>query len=182
MSASSSSPVADTERITAAMGQLKHTWVTTLDGMPTIELAAEHVHQALSNLKNEAGFEFNTLVTAVDHFPAEPRFQMVWQLLSLQHNERIRLHARLSSTEPSVDTCTDLWPGAAFGERECYDMFGITFNGHENLRRLLMPEGYDHFPLRKDFPHQGIQPDRLYREWDDQRRLEWEAGKKDGPA
>jgi len=66
----------------------------------------------------------------------------------------------------SVPSIIDLYPGAAYAERECYDMFGIVFDGHADLKRLLMPDGYDHFPLRKDFPHQGIEPDRLYREWD----------------
>ena len=72
-----------------------------------------------------------------------------------------------------MPTCTDLFPGAAFMERECYDMFGVRFEGHAHLRRLLMPEAYGHHPLRKDFPHQGIEPDRLYREWDRERRAEW---------
>ena len=72
-----------------------------------------------------------------------------------------------------LPTCIDLWPGAAFSERECWDMFGIRFEGHvPNLERLLMPEPYEHFPLRKDFPHQGIEPDRLYREWDRARRAQ----------
>jgi len=75
--------------------------------------------------------------------------------------------------DPRVATCTDLWPGAGFSERECYDMFGVRFEGHPDLRRLLMPEGYGHHPLRKDFPHEGIEPDRLYREWDRERRKDW---------
>ncbi|MFT5286457.1 MAG: NADH:ubiquinone oxidoreductase subunit C [Planctomycetota bacterium] len=182
MSSQASLPFTGTERITAALGDIEHSWITTLDNMATIEIASEQAHAVLSALKNDAQFEANTLVTAIDHFPAEPRFQMVWQLLSLQHNERIRVYAKLDSTEPSVGTCIDLWPGAAFGERECYDMFGIHFEGHNNLRRLLMPDGYDHHPLRKDFPHQGIQPDRLYREWDDERRSKWEADEKGGQA
>jgi len=70
-----------------------------------------------------------------------------------------------------VASCTALWPGASYMERECYDMFGIRFEDHPDLKRLLMPDGYGHHPLRKDFPHKGIQPDRLYREWDRERRL-----------
>jgi NADH-quinone oxidoreductase subunit C len=108
-------------------------------------------------------------VTAVDRFPAEPRFEVLWQLHSVANDERVRLRARVNGADPKVPTIVDLYPGAAFSERECFDMFGVVFEGHRGLKRLLMPEGYDHFPLRKDFPHQGIEPDRLYREWDARR-------------
>ena len=80
------------------------------------------------------------------------------------------MRTRLAEDDARVPTCTDLWPGAGYAERECYDMFGIEFDGNPDLRRLLMPEGYEHHPLRKDFPHQGIEPDRLYRAWDRERR------------
>lgn len=107
----------------------------------------------------------------MDHHPRTPRYEVLWQFLSMAHGDRIRVRCLLEGEDPTVPTCIDLWPGAAFMERECYDMFGIRFEGHEGLRRLLMPEGYGHFPLRKEFPHQGIEPDRLYREWE-RRRLE----------
>ncbi len=175
-----SSPCIDTTAIASALEGLEPHWIVTPDDIPTVELDAKHVHDALTRLKQDAQFELCTLVTAIDHFPDEPRFQVVWQLLSLARNQRVRVYARVSSDNAVVATCTDLWPGAAFSERECYDMFGIQFEGHENLRRLMMPDGYDHHPLRKDFPHQGIQPDRLYREWDNDRRGEWEANKKGG--
>jgi NADH-quinone oxidoreductase subunit C len=104
-----------------------------------------------------------------DHFPAEPRFELFWQFLSVQHNDRVRICARVSSEHPHVASIGDLYPGAQYSERECYDMFGVVFDGHQShaggLKRLLMPEGYDHFPLRKDFPHQGIEPDKLYNAW-----------------
>ena len=83
---------------------------------------------------------------------------------------------------PEAPTCTDLWPGAAYFERECFDLLGVRFTGHAHLKRLLMPEGYDHHPLRKDFPHQGIQPDRLYREWDRERRAAYAENERDGEA
>jgi NADH-quinone oxidoreductase subunit C len=90
---------------------------------------------------------------------------------------RLRLSCAPAGDEPSLPTCTTLWPGAAFSERECFDMFGVRFEGHPDLRRLLMPQGYGHHPLRKDFPHQGLEPDRLYRAWDRERRVRWEAEK-----
>jgi len=173
-------PTLDTEAIAAALEGISTKWITTPDGMPTVELPVESVHEALTRLKTNAQFELCTLVTAIDHFPADPRFQVVWQLLSIARNQRVRIYARPSNEDAAVATCTDLWPGAAFSERECFDMFGIRFTGHENLRRLLMPDGYDHYPLRKDFPHQGIQPDRLYREWDAERRAKWESEKEGG--
>jgi len=175
-------PPVDTERIAAVLGDLPTHWVVARDAMPTVEVSSERAHEALTRLARGGEFEVCTLVTAVDHYPDEPRFQLVWQLLSLKHDDRVRVHARVASDDAVVATCTDLWPGAAFGERECFDMFGIRFSGHEGLKRLLMPEGYDHFPLRKDFPQQGIQPDRLYREWDESRREGWDDGAKGGRA
>jgi len=181
MSAPASSPI-ETDAIAAALEGIPVQWITTSDGLPTVLLPCDRVHEALSQLQSKAQFETCSLVTAIDHFPASPRFQVVWQLLSISRNQRVRVYARPTDEDAVVTTCTDLWPGAAFSERECFDMFGIRFAGHENLRRLMMPDGYDHHPLRKDFPHQGIQPDRLYREWDDARRSEWDQEQKGGPA
>jgi NADH-quinone oxidoreductase subunit C len=141
--------------------------------MPTLALAPAHLGACLAALKG-AGFESATLVTAVDRLGRTPRFDLVHQLHSLSHGERLRLECALEEGQ-SAPTCTHLWPGAAYMERECYDMFGIVFAGHAGLKRLLMPEDYGHHPLRKDFPHHGIEPDRLYREWDRKRRAEWQA-------
>jgi len=156
------------------------------DGVATVELARELAHDALSRLRDRAGFEQCTLVTAVDHLidnelgalahaGARERYEVVWQLLCTTRvlggrAERVRLRARVSESDARVMSCTDLWPGAAYAERECYDMFGIRFDGHAGLKRLLMPDEYEHHPLRKDFPHEGIEPDKLYRAWDAARR------------
>lgn len=157
------------ERVQAALTQIPHTLPETSDGTVCVEVDAARAHDVCAALRDACGFETNTFVSAIDHFPREPRFEVVWQFLSIAHNDRVRVRSRVGGTRPSVPTITDLWPGTAFSERECYDMFGIEFAGHVALKRLLMPEGYDHFPLRKDFPHQGIEPDRLYREWDARR-------------
>jgi NADH-quinone oxidoreductase subunit C len=141
------------------------------DGMPTIEVARESLRDVLERLKTRAGFEQNTFVTAVDLYPREPRFEVVHQFLSFEHKDRARVRTLLRGDDAWVPTCTDLWPGASFAERECWDLFGIRFEGHPDLRRLMMPELYGHHPLRKDFPHQGIEPDRLYREWDAARHV-----------
>lgn len=174
------------ERIEKALAGVPHHWLVPKDGVPAIAVEREHLREAFARLRDGAEFHANTFVTAIDHLPAadaperaaseprfEPRFEMVWQFLSIPHADRVRVSLRVAEGE-SVPTCTHLWPGAAFSERECYDMFGIEFEGHVGLKRLLMPDGYGHHPLRKDFPHQGIQPDRLYREWDAERRRAWE--------
>lgn len=158
------------ERIRAGLSRLEPREVEARDGMPTFELAPAEIPAAVRTLRGSCGFDTLTLVTAVDRYPHEPRFQMVYQLLSTTHRDRVRLHAALPGEDPVVPTIVELFPGAGFMEREVYDMFGIRFEGHPDLRRLLMPEGYGHHPLRKDFPHHGIEPDRLYREWDQRRR------------
>ncbi len=148
--------------------------VETADGTPTFVVEAKDASALFAKLRDEAGFESVTFVTAVDRYPDEPRFEVSTQLASLKHGDSVRVRIRTQGDEASVPTAALVWPGARFMERECYDMFGVAFEGHPDLRRLLMPDGYGHHPLRKDFPHQGIEPDRLYREWDEARRREWE--------
>jgi len=163
------------DRIRPALGELAARTTTSQEATLVLEIEAKDAHLAVERLRDACGFETCTFVTAVDRFPAEPRFEVLWQLHSVAHNERVRLRARIPGKDPSVPTIVDLYPGAAFSERECFDMFGIRFAGHAGLKRLLMPDGYDHHPLRKDFPHQGIEPDRLYREWDERRHRKAEA-------
>jgi len=158
------------ERVQPALAGLAVQSSTSREGTLTLEVPAAAAWETIRRLKETAGFDTNTFVTAVDRFPAEPRFEVVWQFLSSANAERVRVRARIGGTDPRVRTITDLFPGAAYSERECWDMFGIRFDGHAGLKRLLMPQAYEHFPLRKDFPHQGIEPDRLYREWDRVRR------------
>jgi NADH-quinone oxidoreductase subunit C len=160
------------ERVDAALAGIEHRWLAPRDGLPALGLDLAQLAAALGALRERAGFETATFVTAVDRLPRAPRFELVHQLLSLAHNDRVRLHTPVAEGE-SAPSCTHLWAGAAYMERECFDMFGIRFDGHAGLKRLLMPEDYEHHPLRKDFPHQGIEPDRLYREWDRQRRAQW---------
>ena len=167
-------------RVNAALASsgVELAWFESRDGLPAAGVPLARLRDALQALR-AAGFETPTFVTAVDRFGRTPRFEVCHQLYSLAHRDRIRLHTAVAEGE-SVPTCIDLWPGAAFMERECFDLFGIPFAGHAGLKRLMMPEGYGYHPLRKDFPHQGIEPDRLYREWDRERRRHWhpEVGKK----
>lgn len=160
------------ERLREGLAGLEYRELEVLDGLPTLEVSPGTEHPLLQALRDRCGFQSVTFVTAVDYFPEEPRFRVVWQLLSVRHNDRVRVQCRVPGGDPRVRTITDLWPGASYSEREAWDLFGIRFEGHPDLRRLMMPEAYDHHPLRKDFPHQGIEPDRLYREWDRSRRVQ----------
>jgi NADH/F420H2 dehydrogenase subunit C len=100
----------------------------------------------------EAGFEVCVDVTAVDWYRVRrPRFDVVANLLSHQHVLRLRMLAAVEADEPSIPSLTPIWPGANFTERETYDMFGIIFEGHPDLTRILMPDDWVGFPLRKDF-------------------------------
>ena len=144
------------------------------DGTLTLELEAEALAQALPRLAAEAGFETITFVTAMDHMDADgavkgQRFEVCYQFLSLAHGDRVRLLLGVDEENPKAPTATKAFAGAAFMERECFDMFGIVFEGHDNLRRLLMPEAFEYHPLRKDFPHRGIEPDKLYNQWNRER-------------
>ncbi len=159
-------------RLRAALEGLEVGWTSGRDALPTVEVAREALHEVLARLKG-AGYESVSWITAVDRPANELRFEVFHQLASLAHGTRVRVRTRVRADDASVPSCIDLWPGAAYMERECWDMFGIRFTGHPGLERLYMPEEYGHHPLRKDFPHQGIEPDRLYREWDRRRRASW---------
>ena len=102
-------------------------------------------------------FPFNYLadITCVDWFPSEPRFEVVYHLLSHSKKERVRLKVRLDGSSPALDSVTPVWPAANYFEREVFDLFGVRFAGHPYLRRLLMPEDWEGHPLRKDYPVEG---------------------------
>jgi NADH-quinone oxidoreductase subunit C len=93
-------------------------------------------------------------VTAVDYWPRQPRFEVVYVLVSLEHHARFRIKVRLHGDDARVGTVTGVWPAANWLEREVWDLFGIVFEGHPDPRRLLMPEDWEGFPLRKDYPVQ----------------------------
>ena len=115
------------------------------------------IRQVCTVLRDNPGCAFNFLadVTCVDWHPSEPRFEVVYHLLSLPNKERVRLKVRLEGSSPALESVTSVWPAANFFEREVFDLFGIRFTGHPYLRRLLMPEDWEGYPLRKDFPVEG---------------------------
>ena len=106
-------------------------------------------------LKDAEKFIRLSAVTAVDWHPAEPRFEVVYHLHSLERNQRIRLKCRLGGANPEIDSVTGVWSGANWYEREVFDMFGIGFRNHPNLMRILMPIDWEGNPLRKDYPVHG---------------------------
>jgi NADH-quinone oxidoreductase subunit C len=106
-------------------------------------------------LKNEEKFLRLSAVTAVDWHPAEPRFEIVYQLHSIENNQRLRLKCHLSGDAPEIDSVFEVWSAADWYEREVFDMFGVKFRNHPNLERILMPVDWEGYPLRKDYPVHG---------------------------
>lgn len=94
-------------------------------------------------------------ITAVDRHPAEPRFEVIYHLHSLERNQRLRLKCLLAGAKPEIDSATGVWRAANWYEREVFDMFGIVFRNHPNLVRILMPTDWEGYPLRKDYPVHG---------------------------
>ena len=108
-------------------------------------------------LKNDPQLQYNALadVTCVDWYPREPRFEVVYQLFSTTKKKYLRLKVRLSGVDANIDSLTSIWPGANFFEREVFDLFGVRFDEHPNLVRIMMPENWEGHPLRKDYPVEG---------------------------
>jgi NADH-quinone oxidoreductase subunit C len=120
----------------------------------TLAIAADRIRQACATLQ-AAGYNFFEDMTAVDWYPAVPRFQLSYHLLSLGYKERIRLRAMVDEAHPTVESITPVWAGANYYEREVFDLFGISFQGHPDMRRIMMPEDWVGHPLRKDYPVEG---------------------------
>ncbi len=118
----------------------------------TVVLAREAIPEACSYLNSEYEFDLLADLTAVDYWPEEPRFAVVYQLYSLKHKVFIGLRVPVHSTTPEISTVETIFPNANWHEREVYDMFGINFSGHSDLRRILMPYDWEGHPLRKDYP------------------------------
>jgi NADH-quinone oxidoreductase subunit C len=104
---------------------------------------------------HDKGYTFLASVHGVDYYPEEPRLGVIYELLDMKEVDRLSIKARVSTEDPKIGSIVGLWPGADFPERECYDMFGVVFEGHPDLRRILMPEDYEGFPQRRDFPIGG---------------------------
>jgi NADH-quinone oxidoreductase subunit C len=122
----------------------------------TYTIGTSDLHEIAKFCRDELSFDYLLDITSIDNFGEEPRFEIVYELYSMPHAFHLRLKLRVSEDVGAVDTVSDIWPTANWHEREIYDMMGINFNGHPDLRRILMWDGYPFFPLRKDFPLQGL--------------------------
>jgi NADH-quinone oxidoreductase subunit C len=120
----------------------------------TLAIAANKIREACATLQ-AAGYNFFEDLTAVDWYPASPRFQLSYHLLSHAYKERIRVRAMLDEAHPAVESITPVWAGANYYEREVFDLFGIRFEGHPDMRRIMMPDDWKGHPLRKDYPVEG---------------------------
>jgi NADH-quinone oxidoreductase subunit C len=132
--------------------------VSEFRGEVTVVVPRELLRGAADLLRSDTNLLFNFLsdLTCVDRFPNEPRFELNYHLLSISRREKLRIRVRVSGTDASAPSLTSVWPGINWHERETFDLFGVRFEGHPDLRRILMPEDWEGHPLRKDFPVEGF--------------------------
>jgi len=141
-----------------------------LDGTPAIYVAREHLVEVCRALRDrpDLQFSFAADITGVDFMPREPRFEVVMHLVSLgvpgfgDVAKRLRVKVRVPGTDARMPSVSSVWKAMNWGEREVYDLFGIHFDGHPDLRRILMPEDWDGYPARKDYPVQITMKPKVY--------------------
>jgi NADH-quinone oxidoreductase subunit C len=133
------------------------TEVLAFRGETTVVVPREHLRRVAEYFSGEPSLSFSFLsdISTVDRFPIEPRFEVNYHLLSIDRRDRIRLKVRISGSDPVVPSVTSIWPTANWHERENFDLFGVRFEGHPGLRRILMPDDWEGYPLRKDYPVEG---------------------------
>ncbi len=144
--------------------------VESPDGMPTVYVTREGLVEVCRALRDTPELRFALLadIVPIDYYPREPRFEVTYLLVSLGVSgfgsapRRLRVRVRVPGQDPRLPTVSTVWPAAGWAEREAYDLFGITFDDHTDLRRILMPEDWDGFPLRKDYPVQIKAPVKTY--------------------
>jgi NADH-quinone oxidoreductase subunit C len=151
--------------------------VAQIDTLPSIDMPALSVdrdswHEVARVLRDDPSLQFQLLadVIGTDHHPREPRFEIVYLLVSLgvaglgarSSSKRLRVNVRIPGEDPRIATLSDIWPSASWAEREVFDLFGIVFDNHPDLRRVLMPEDWEGYPLRKDYPVQIKRAVKIY--------------------
>ena len=138
--------------------EVKHPAILTTHeafGETTLTVDPAGIVDVCRYLKDEEKFIRLSAVTAVDRHPAEPRFEVIYHLHSIERNVRLRLKCWVSGTNPEIDSACSVWRAANWYEREVFDLFGVTFRNHPNLTRILMPLDWEGHPLRKDYPVHG---------------------------
>lgn len=130
--------------------------VSQPSGDTIVRVSLEKAHDILKQLKEEHRFIYLVDITGTDRFTSDDRFEVIYNIISLRDQERIFIKTRLPEENPELPSATDIWPAASWYERETYDMFGINFTDHPDLRRMFLPEDFDYHPLRKEFPLLGI--------------------------
>ena len=127
-------------------------------GQTTIVVPRELLRAAAERCREDGSLKYELLsdTTCVDRYPVEPRFELNYQLVSISRRDRVCLRVRISGNDPVVDSLVAVWPGANWQEREVFDLFGIRFTGHPDLRRILLPDDFEGHPLRRDFPVEGF--------------------------
>ncbi len=151
------------DRLKAARPDL-HVEIAPAIDEPTLVVPPEEIVAALDTLRQSPSLQFALLseVTAVDWWPGEPRYQVVYHLVSFENRARLRVKTWVPGEEAHLPTVSTMWPGANWLEREVFDLFGIVFDGHPDLRRVLMPEDWEGHPLRKDYPVQIKLPVKIH--------------------
>jgi NADH-quinone oxidoreductase subunit C len=126
-------------------------------GETTVVVARKNLRSIAERCRDDHGLLFNLLsdATCLDRFPMEPRYELQYHLVSIPLRQKVRIRVRLFGNDPVVDSMVPVWPGANWLEREIFDLFGIQFTGHPDLRRILLPDDWEGYPLRKDFPVEG---------------------------
>ncbi|GMQ81719.1 MAG: NADH-quinone oxidoreductase subunit C [Rhodothermia bacterium] len=125
-------------------------------GEHTVLIARDRLVEVCTYLKDELGFNFLSDLGGIDRFTDEERYEIFYNLVSIENEQRLRVKIRIDESDLEAPTLTDVFRAADWNERECYDMFGIRFVGHPDLRRMYMPEDFEYHPLRKEFPLLGI--------------------------
>ena len=141
--------------ISAIQAKFKVSKKTEFRGETSLHVERTEIKELARFCKDELGFSFLLDVSGVDHFGEEPRFEVVYELYQFEHGDHLRLKISVSEDDLEVPTVSDVWATADWHEREAYDMYGIKFSGHPDLRRILMWDGYPFYPMRKDFPLAG---------------------------
>jgi NADH-quinone oxidoreductase subunit C len=145
------------QRVRSEVGDEAVTGTVYLRGQATVEIAPAAVREVLGYLKERDEEPWPMLMSlhGCDYLPSEPRLGVHYQLLSMERTDRLNVKTRVGVEDPNLRSVVDIYPTAEYQEREVYDMFGVVFDGHPDPRRILMPEDYEGFPQRRDFPLGG---------------------------